>query len=169
MILAAGVVLAMCSGADGVGKKWDKKMSCEGCKWLHAKLRIEHQNTDPKVRVYGGGVKRVSRKERATLAIDRWCTDIAKTIYSNEPPVGDDDVMQFGVSDIRMLELQCKKLQDKYRLRAVSLLSSLESNADIPLSILCVDECLSKPRKPTTPPKPPRPAPTEEQINKYSV
>eukprot|EP01061_Rhynchopus_euleeides_P002980 TRINITY_DN12305_c0_g2_i1.p1 TRINITY_DN12305_c0_g2~~TRINITY_DN12305_c0_g2_i1.p1 ORF type:complete len:188 (+),score=53.11 TRINITY_DN12305_c0_g2_i1:208-771(+) len=179
-LLCAAVLLSSAGEAGGSKRKWTKETSCEGCKWLHAKLRLEHQKIDPHVRMYGGGFKRVSRKERATMAIDRWCDGIAQIVYTNSPPVGQDDVFAFEASDIRMLELQCKKLQEKYRLRAVSLLSSFEANAQVPLSILCQDECYSKKakqgaaKKPGgstngSPKAPQRPVPSDDDIKSYSV
>eukprot|EP00754_Rhynchopus_humris_P039827 Rhum_TRINITY_DN22920_c0_g1::Rhum_TRINITY_DN22920_c0_g1_i1::g.176474::m.176474 len=175
-VCLASLLFGTVPGAQGVKEKWDRQKACEGCKWLHAKLRIDYDAIETKVRVYGGGFKSLSRSERAGKAVDGWCDRISTIIYNNDPPVGHDDVFPFTPSSIHMLQLQCKKLQEKYRLAAVSLLSSLSSTQDVPLSILCRDECFVKKKKPDGAGNPSAgktsskgPVPSDSALREYSV
>eukprot|EP01063_Lacrimia_lanifica_P010338 TRINITY_DN17044_c0_g1_i1.p1 TRINITY_DN17044_c0_g1~~TRINITY_DN17044_c0_g1_i1.p1 ORF type:complete len:230 (+),score=78.18 TRINITY_DN17044_c0_g1_i1:129-818(+) len=171
MRAAPACLLIALAAAAAHGEKWDRAKACEGCKWLHAKLRLDYDAIDPQVRRYGGGFTRLSRAEKAGQAVDTWCDGVAQIIYTRAPPVGQAGVPEFAAKDIRMLELQCKKLQEKYRLKAVSLLAAATNPADIPLAVLCEDECLRPHRKPgkKPKPKPPEPIPSDDEIRKYSV
>eukprot|EP01060_Flectonema_neradi_P002832 TRINITY_DN11784_c1_g1_i1.p1 TRINITY_DN11784_c1_g1~~TRINITY_DN11784_c1_g1_i1.p1 ORF type:complete len:230 (+),score=46.53 TRINITY_DN11784_c1_g1_i1:90-779(+) len=132
---------------------------CEACMWLHAKLREDHEKLNPKVRTLGG-FKRFSRSEIAAKAVDGWCDGIKEIIYSNAQLPGTEDLRQFTYSDLSTLLAVCKDLQVRYRLNAVSLLSATTSQKNLPLSILCLDDCkkggrkkFEKTPKDDTPPK----------------
>ncbi|KAJ9472425.1 hypothetical protein DIPPA_34933 [Diplonema papillatum] len=152
---------------------WDRGKMCDGCKWLHAKLRNDYELLNPKVRRYGGGFTSYSRAERAAKAVDGWCDDIPALIYTRAPPVGEDGVPEIGVKDIKMLESYCRSLQEKYRLKAVSLLSAVARPQDLPLTLLCQDECGVRKKKPKNPAPaaPPREKeiPSDETVRKSSV
>ena len=119
---------------------------CEACMWLHAKLREDHEKLNPKVRKLGG-FKKFSRAEIAAKAVDGWCDGIKEVIYSNTNLPGTEELRQFTFSDLSTLLAVCKDLQVRYRLNAVSLLSAATTQKNLPLSILCLDDCKKGGRK----------------------